>query len=348
MSHVTEGEFRSFVEELYRMQPVLGSPQGFDESSSSSESDSEDSPRPTPQLRRVVSSFDDQLGMFAMPNQTSFGAIAPSSATSQEDSEGFQTPFEESKQTTTKFALSEAALQATSKLHDAETPPISEAYPPNEFQDTSRPSPNSEPRAAQVRGFPDVLSFSTPEQEVEPHKLDISRPITEKNWTLKRTYLESHALDSLVTSIDLADEAPSKRRHHDFSDKSYGALFGMVADSTTGRMTTEQQVFPKAHWPGWIGKSGIHDHVLTSMTHGNVHIVSISMQTAFNISTQAGEIFCTVLSSASKKVVEVRINGQSNLISPLDSFKIPCFSQTTVINLSTRARARLQLVALTK
>jgi hypothetical protein len=275
-----------------------------------------------------------------MPYQTNFAALSPRSAPSQDDFGRFQHPIEESKQTMMRPAPSlETDLQATAKLHNAESPPTSAAYPLNEFQETSIPFSSAEAQAAQVSCFPDVLSFTTPEEEVEPHEDEI---IPEKQWTLKRTYLESQTLDSLVTSIDLAYQAPSKRKHPDFSDKSYGALFGTTTDPTTGCPTTAQQVFPKRHWPTGLGKGGIHDHILTSMTNCTVHIVSIAMQAAFNIQTEAEEIFGTVLSS-SKDAVEVRINDQSNLINQMDSFKIPSFSQATVINQSTRTQARLQM-----
>jgi len=326
-------------------------------------------PPTTAKVRRVVTDFDDEFDFYPIyvpPGQDSHTPRADFFEPT--DIELLQTTLAqnddlEKREDTPRFSVQSEADQApieheiapSSQLVEShiEASSVSIATPRVQIANQSQSSPVTfaGSQVQRVDDFPDDVQSVPSQDDTTPVRLSITpvkleeearEQLTSKR-PLKRTYLESQTLDSLVTSVNLGSDR--KRPRHDYSDKSFACLFGTVIDPASGQQKTEQQVFPKTLWPVTHSKQSFSDHTLASFSNGDVHIISIATQTAFEITTAAEQIFATVLKS-SKDSIEVCINGNSNRITQFDCFKIPPHSNTIIKNHSTRLRANVQLVAL--
>lgn len=202
---------------------------------------------------------------------------------------------------------------------------------------------------------PDKLS--APSQEIQPDSRPTASPVafeTENEIAtprqhLKRTFQESQSLLGLEASTtspnDKAETSRKRLRCPISTDKSFSSLFLTVKDPVSGAEKTEQQVFPRALWPIPSSRKGISDLLLTSLSAGEVRIVTIARQSKFEIVTEQSQIFATIL-QAKKGDIEVLMNDSQIKIASLDSFKLPKFSRATIVNHSKRTKAQVQLVAL--
>lgn len=355
MSRTGTARFEMFMQSLHDIQPFCDSPRGYDEAFSSSSSDSEkelvEASETIPSVRRIVTDFDDDLVFYAIHvPETAYLTTPKASLIGNTD---------------LKLIQSTQMWQDATEVRE-DTPSFSEVLSPprdatvkqsvEEGQctrlDTVCNLALSEPLL--VTDFPDAYSEQSQDDRpleqvsVSPPKLTQNSALpTVKRPTLKRTYLESQTLDSLVTSVNLTQDAfefERKRPRYDFSDRSFACLFGTVTDPTSGEQKTEQQIFPKTLWPSAQSNQSCSDHTLTSLPSGDVRIVVIPYQATFEIASQGEHLFATVL-KCSKDAVEVRIDNRSNRVSQLDSFKLPPFTKASIVNHSVRLRAQVQLVA---
>jgi hypothetical protein len=356
MHSTTAADFSRFVESLHKSQPILGSPKAYDEHFSSTTSDTEmEVETPSSKFRRV--GYKDELDFSFVPLLPSTSPLTSDRLSMSTDSQSNPVKADEMprQDLTTRLSSDIWSYEKTMKasafgLSTAPEVPPSAA----EFADTEMPRYLAESQPVRVRQFPDVSSVSSQEDQLAPELSLIQVPYEETKEpsqrdrpTLKRTYQESETLNSLVTSVNIAGESADLSKHvrFNFSDESFASLFGTVTDPITGEQRTEQQIFPKSHWPVVPCKSSFSDHLLTSNSRYEVHIISITPKSTFNLAPWPGEILGTVLASAVDSV-ELSINGQDNIISLHDSFKLPSFAQARIMNKSPRLKVKVQLVAL--
>lgn len=361
MSGISHPNLDKFAQSLLDIRPSMGSPRGYEESFSSTtsgnETDIEEPQQPvSPKVRRVVTDFDEANPFYQI--NVPYG--------SSEEKQDF---FDEAdlayiKTTRPLQTQEEGQLDIPPLDNPDEAAPLApklEQSPYVQVQTDLQPSNLGGFQGAfagsqfkQISELPEASSISSEEVipplkvNITPLKLSEARAQLTQKPALKRTYLDSKTLDSLVTSVSINVDNPEpsrKRPRYDFSDKSFACLFGIVTDPVTGEQRSEQQVFPRTLWPASHMKQAFTDHTLASMPSGDVHIVSIAPLSAFEIVTDKEQIFGTVLRS-SKDSVDISINGKINRLTQLDSFILPPHSKVTILNQGPKLRAQMQLVAM--
>mmetsp|Transcript_34062 Transcript_34062/g.59388 ORF Transcript_34062/g.59388 Transcript_34062/m.59388 type:complete len:538 (-) Transcript_34062:44-1657(-) len=180
--------------------------------------------------------------------------------------------------------------------------------------------------------------------EIEPINETNTRKelFTTKKPNLKRTYLESQTLDSLVTSVNYNDGTLCKHKDRNLSDKSLAGFFSTVTDPVSGEERYEQQIFPKVLWPA-NGNKKAAEYVLTSLKNCVIHILSLTRGTSYTINTEQEHLFGTVM-LASKEAIQLTIDGRQITLNQEESFKIAPYTQATIKNTSKRSLARIQLM----